>query len=726
MVVLFTATSFLTAALLFLVQPMVGRMVLPAFGGSPQVWTTSMLFFQTALLAGYGYTHVTTTRVHRRAQPWMHLVVALIPVLVLPIALTVTPSGRPGIAPSVELLTALVLGVAAPFILIATSGPLVQRWFSWTDHPRADDPYFLYAAGNVGSAVGLLAYPFLLEPTLSIEAQSRLWAGGYALALALLAGCAWHLRRRPGPPEAHRTPGPESHRRQSAAAQAAPMRTLDVGRGLRWVGLAFVPSSLMLAATTALSTDVAAVPLLWIAPLGAYLLTFTMAFSSWGPRAYRAAVFIAPAAIIGAVTIRPLSFGVPVAVAAQVVLVLVGGLVAHGKLAAERPAPALLTRFYLLLAIGGALGGFFNGILAPLLFPTVFEYAIIAVVTLALVLDWRELVPGTTAWPQRRRVIAQLIVAAIPFGFLLLGTGAVGDVDIVVSAAILATLIMLSLGSWARGGAFGTAVLLVAFVPHVMQLSQSESVERTFFGIHRVAYVEDEVLGLFHGTTLHGTQNRSSAEARRTATTYYHPEQPLGDIVVIAGSAPESTIGVLGLGVGSIAAYGQATQTVVFHEIDPAVVDIAQTRFTFLDDSAAQIEVVLGDGRLTLQDVAGAYSMLVVDAFTSDAIPVHLLTVEAVATYLDAVGADGVIALNISNRHLDLAPVLSATAHELDIGGVLLRGDGSPDGATPSIWAALSGDEGRLDQLRGLGWGELPDDRQLWTDQRSSLFSVLR
>lgn len=729
-VVLFTATSFLTASLLFIVQPMVGRMVLPAFGGSPQVWTTSMLFFQTALLVGYGYTHLTTTRLHRGKQPWVHLSVALLPALLLPITLTVAPSGRGGITPSFELLAALTVGVAAPFILIATSGPLVQRWFSWTDHPRANDPYFLYAAGNIGSAVGLLSYPFVLEPAFSIEAQSRIWAAGYLTALALLASCAWVVRRsssrRDQPTVAAARDHQPSRSRPAVPARVGTTEALDKRRALRWVGLAFVPSSLMLAATTTLSTDIAAVPLLWIAPLGTYLLTFTVAFSIRGPRAYLIASFLAPAVILAAITIRPLEFGVPLAVVLQIGLVLVGGLVAHGRLAADRPEPELLTRFYLLLAVGGALGGLFNSIIAPLLFPTVIEYGIIAFVTLALVLDWSDLVPRTASWSLPRRLTAQLLVATIPLGFFIIGHGFLAGVAPWILVTLLGAFFIASLSPPARGGAVGIAAALIAFLPQAVLFLDSETVERTFFGVHRVTYVENDVLGLLHGTTLHGTQNTSSEEARRFPMSYYHPEQPFGDIIRAAGSTPNTTIGVLGLGVGGIAAYGQATQTMVFHEIDPAVIDIAWNQFSFLGDSAADIQVILGDGRLTLADVRGTYSLLVMDAFTSDAVPVHLLTVEAMREYLDAITADGVIAVNISNRYLDLRPVMSAAVEELAIDGALLSGDGEPDGATPSTWVALSANAALIDELRASGWAELPPEQQLWTDQRSSLFSVLR
>jgi hypothetical protein len=417
MVLLYVLTSFLTASLLFLVQPMVGRMVLPAFGGSPQVWTTSMLFFQVALLAGYGYTHVTTTRLSVRVQPWVHLGIAALPLAVLPIALAVTPSGRGGLAPSIELLTGLTVGVAAPFIVIATSGPLIQRWFSWTAHPQAHDPYFLYAAGNVGSAFGLVAYPLFLEPALPIYGQAWVWAIGYGVALVFLAACAIVLHRRRRPTDA--VPATATTFDAPGAARAP----IGGRRAGRWVLLAFVPSSLMLAATSLMSTDIAAVPLLWIVPLGLYLLSFTVAFSARGPQALRWAIAIAPLIIVGAVSVRPVGAPLGLALGTQALLVLVGGVIAHGMLAADRPPPALLTRFYLLIAIGGALGGLFNGLIAPWLFPTLLEYAFTVALLAGLVIRWREPIVGASAWPRSRRFAVMVALAVLPIAlWVLLGT----------------------------------------------------------------------------------------------------------------------------------------------------------------------------------------------------------------------------------------------------------------------------------------------------------------
>jgi hypothetical protein len=728
MVLLFVATSFLTASLLFLVQPMVGRMVLPAFGGSPQVWTTSMLFFQLALLVGYGYTHLTTTRLPRHLQPWIHLAIALLPLVVLPIALTVSPSGASGLAPSFELLAGLTLGVAAPFILIATSGPLIQRWFSWSSHRHANDPYFLYAAGNIGSAAGLLAYPFLLEPTLTIDEQSRLWAVGYGLALVLIAGCAFIVHRSrhtaPGttePASDECAPGPLTEQ-DPAGAGGTPHTAIGPRRAGRWILLAFVPSSLMLAVTSLMSTDIAAVPLLWIVPLGVYLLTFTVAFSAWGPIALRWGMAAAPLVILAAVTVRSDGAPILIALSVQVLLVLVGGIVAHGLLAADRPSPFHLTRFYLLVAVGGAFGGLFNSLVAPLLFPTLLEYGVTIALLTALVVRWREPLVGAASWSSALRLPVMLVVLLVPLAWFLLFatsvTGLSGPSRVLIGVAVALPLFTPLRSS----GALGAGLALMALLPQLLPIAESDLVERTFFGVHRVV-TDGETRQLVHGTTIHGLQVLTSPATRRQANSYYHAHEPFGDAVRLLED--NEAIGAIGLGAGEIAVYGRPGQRWVFHEIDPAVVEIARSRFTYLEDSQATIEVVVGDGRLTLEESGATFDAIVIDAFTSDAIPVHLLTVEAFDSYLDVLEDDGLLIVNISNRYLDLLPVLAASAAELGLGGAYASGDGTPERATPSRWVALSRDVERLVPLFAEEWRPLPDDGVLWTDQRSALFTVL-
>ncbi len=710
--VLFAATSVLTASLLFVVQPMVTRMVLPAFGGSPQVWTTSMLFFQVALLVGYGYSHVATTRLDRRRQPWVHVVLLALPVALLPIALTVAPSGRDGLAPSLELLAALTIGVAAPFVLLATSGPLLQRWFSWTDHPHAGDPYVLYAAGNVGSIGGLLAYPFLLERVLSVTAQARWWTVGYAAALVLVGACAVVATR-------HRADDPPG---DGAARTLRPEPSPPVGRrrAARWIALAFVPSSAMLAVSSYLSTDIAAVPMLWVLPLAIYLATFVVAFGRWSVPATRVATWLAVPVAVAALTVTTGLAGVTGAIAVQLGLVAVTGLVAHGRLSADRPPPTQLTRFYVLLAVGGALGGVANGILAPLLLPVVFEHGLIVAALVWLVVDRRSPLRGAATWSPAVRVPVGMVIALVPATLFLLS--AIGGMERWVSIVTLVAAVVLVALPTTQGGAIAIGVTCVALLPGLTQIARADLVERTFFGVHRVQSDADHVV-LMHGTTTHGAQDLSTPEERREPLTYYARSGPVGDLDTVFGDRGD--IGVVGLGTGAIASYGRSDQRVVFHEIDPAVVPIAWERFTYLGDSAANVEVVLGDGRLTVADVQGRYGLLAIDAFSSDSIPVHLLTVEAVEGFLPALTDDGVLALHLSNRYLRLLPVAAGAAEALGLDLVVRFGE-ADERASAALWVALAPPDGRLDALRDLGWEDVDDQPRPWTDQRSDLWSVVR
>lgn len=478
----------------------------------------------------------------------------------------------------------------------------------------------------------------------------------------------------------------------------------------------------MLAVTAHLSTDVAAVPMLWVIPLATYLLTFTLAFSRFGPVALRLATVLAPPAVVAAIAVQPRTFGTTTVVLLQVLLVLVGGLVAHGRLSQDRPHPSQLTRFYLAIAVGGALGGIFNGLLAPLIFPAVFEYGLITALTLGLVIRWREPVAGAATWPKPLRLAAGTLLPAVPVALLSLSVLNALPSNTFLRIVTVGAFVVPLTTSLGRSGIIGLAVAIICVLPQVFQLIGATSVERTFFGVHRVVQ-RDSILQLIHGTTVHGTQDITSAHSRRQAISYYHPEEPFGDLMRLRGQEP--VVGVLGLGAGGIAAYGQPGQTIVFHEIDPAVVRIARQEFTYLRDTPARIEIVLGDGRLTLAGMQERYGLLVTDAFSSDAVPVHLLTLEAIQQYLKAIKPHGVIAVNISNRYLDLAPVLKGAAEELGIAALERRGEGLGRGTQPSRWVALAREWETIDPLRESGWAEIPPPHLLWTDQRSSLWSVL-
>jgi len=672
---LFATASFVGAALLFLVEPMLAKLVLPYFGGSPMVWNTSTLFFQTLLLGGYLYVHLTTRRAGPRRHPWLHLALLVAPLLALPVALPDEPAPPPDAEPALWLLRVLLLAAGLPFALLATTGPLLQRWLSWTAHPRADDPYVLYAASNAGSVVGLLGYPFLVEPAVGLATQARWWSWAYVGFAALVVACgvatARSTARQPVPPPARR-----------AAGAPGPSWRTRVG----WAALAFLPSSLMLGVTTHVSTDIAAIPLFWTVPLAIYLATFVVAFGRRTRRPPRVTALVAAALSLPVLVV--LRTSVPpvwLSVSLDLALLTAAGLAAHGRLAASRPGVEHLTGFYLVVGLGGALGGLLNGLLAPVVLDRPLEFpVVVALVPLVAV--------GLTSGRARR---SRRAVPPVP-GFLR-------QPLVLMSLVLVSTFVLLD----DRGG----GVVLR---------------ERTFFGSYRV--IEGtERRTLVNGTTVHGWQELRGAWAGEP-TSYYSRGGPIGDVMAAYGGTPVlDRVALVGLGVGTMAAYGTPGQRMDFYEVDPAMAGIARTRFDYLRESAADIRVILGDARLRLATARGAYGLVVLDAFTSDAIPAHLLTVEAVRGYVRRLAPGGLLAVHVSNRHLDLAPVLGAAARELGLVARVRRDGVTEEQASPSTWVVLARDRADLDRLLTRpGWDPVEGDTaRAWTDDYSSVLQVL-
>ncbi|MFH1267013.1 MAG: fused MFS/spermidine synthase [Planctomycetota bacterium] len=653
----FAITLLLSASLLFVVQPMFAKMVLPRFGGTPAVWNTCMVFYQAVLLGGYVYAHVTTRLLGPRRQAALHAAVLCLPWLVLPIIVAkgLTPSAEANPIP--WLLMILSISVGLPFFVVSASAPMLQAWFADTGHPAADDPYFLYAASNVGSMVALLGYPFLLEPNLPLAGQTWLWAAGYGLLMLLVLGCAVFLWRSPG--AAGKTD------RQAGSAADAPSLADPTWRDrLWWLALSFAPSSLLLGVTTHISTDIASVPLLWVVPLALYLLTFVLVFArrtllkhTWMLRAQPyfvvllAALFFLNAAKI-----------VWVLLLLHLATFFVMAMVCHGELARMRPKAARLTEFYIWMSIDGVLGGVFNAIVAPNLFPTIIEYPLVIVVA--------SMLRPTTRTGARTTRVGRLDFAlplglAVGLGGLALSLQAAAvTIGVRGTAAILAPAGLVALVSQKRPLRFGLsvgAVLIVSLLCSGWERGLL-CVERNFYGVVRVRHDRrHNANSLIHGTTNHGLQSRDP-NRRRQPLSYFHRTGPLGDVFqALSDRGSFREIGVIGLGTGTIAAYGKPGQRITYYEIDPAILRIARDPryFTFLRDQEAELDVVLGDARLSLVDAPSArYDLLVLDAFSSDAIPVHLLTREAIALYLNKLADRGVLALHISNRYLDLAPVL--------------------------------------------------------------------
>ena len=719
LVVLFTTTAFIGAGLLFVVQPMIARLVLPSYGGSATVWSTSSLFFQVLLLLGYVYTHATTRRLGTRWQPPVHLLVLLAPLVVLPIALPANAAPPVDTSPILWLLRVLAVMIGLPFLVISTTGPLLQRWYSWSGGPRAHDPYFLFAASNLGSFGGLLAYPFLVEPLLSLDEQRTWWSSGFALFVVLTMTCG--LVTRAAAPRGLVETVP------TASTTTGGLNWRRVGR---WTLLAFLPSGMMLAVTAHVSTDIAPIPLLWVVPMAIYLGTFVVAFGRSTRTVSATAVRLAVASTFLAAGATMMQSRTPVLLDVILNMVMLGlvAFVAHARLAADRPEVGHLTTFYLVVAAGGALGGLLNGMVAPVVFDRVLEYPLITVlVPVALVTTRRDSAPTSRRAevrpPTKIAKRIAVVVVAVP---LAAGLGAVLSRWANYTALAYIGLALAFLAGWL----LSTRRILVAVVLALMFAGISVRSDvgtldhrRTFFGSYLVLEGDGQHK-LVHGTTLHGTQWQDGH--RSEPTTYYSRSGPLGDVFGLTGIRD---VGVVGLGVGTVAAYGTSDQNFTFFEIDPEVIKIARdpSLFTYLRDSQASVKTTVGDGRLEVEKLPKAsLDMLVLDAFSSDAIPVHLLTTEAMRTYADRLRPDGVLVVHISNKVFDLAPVLTGTAQMLGWSGRVAVGGEGP-GATRSEWVVLTPDPARLDQLtEHSSWQELPHRSVTWTDDYSSILSVLK
>lgn len=717
MLPLFGITIFLGAVLVFGVQPIAARMLLPSFGGSPAVWSATSVFFQLALLAGYGYSFLLTRHFAPRRQPLLHLLVLAAPIPFLPLSIpALTAAG--GISPALQVIGVLTLALSVPFVVAATTGPLLQRWFSYTAHPSASDPYFLYAASNAGSLLVLLAYPFVIERRLGLESQAMAWAIGYgSFALLSVACAATVLRQAP-------TDGLASRREDPRPAHSLGWLT----RG-RWVVLTAVPSALSLGATAYISTDLAAVPLLWIAPLSLYLLSFIIAFSQRTRLSSRTIGAWLPLAAIAVVVsstglVHP---PVMVVIALHLAFLLVAATMCHTRLAEERPEPARLTEYYLWIAVGGALGGIFVSLVAPAVFDAVWEYPL--AIALALLLR-----PGGTPRPSRRWAIggALVVLAALLVGGVTAEAG-VPAPGVVPAAAIAVSISGAFLLLSPIRPALAAAAFAVLAIGVVGGTGSAIHADRTFFGVYRVT-AEDGRHSLWHGTTLHGRQFQEPS-TRDEASTYYHPTGPIGQVFAARG-ADLDRVAVLGLGVGTLATYGEPGQHFTFYEIDPAMVRIAQdpALFSFLRDSAATVELVVADGRLGIAADPQAFDLIVLDAFSSDAIPVHLLTREAIAAYADRLAPGGFIIANISNRYLDLEPVIGGVARSLEMSALVQHDtDLTPriggEGKVSSSWALIAPTRDDLGEfVNDPRWAQprVDPDARPWSDDYSDLLAVLR
>lgn len=747
MVAWFSLTLLSSSMLLFLVQPMVARMILPALGGTPAVWNTCMVFFQAVLLLGYAYAHGSVAWLGVRRQAVVHVLLLLMVLFLLPFSVGEGTTPPTDSNPVPWLLWQLLISIGLPFFVVSSSAPLLQRWFAGTRHPDADDPYFLYGASNLGSLVALLAYPLVVEPSLWLSEQSQLWAGGYAFLIVMTFGCAvWARRGSAG----H---GASPHSAIPAVdSQSEPAPNLR--RRLWWALLAFVPSSLMLGVTTHLTTDIAAVPLLWVLPLATYLLTFVLAFAR-RPRFSLPFLSMAlPLVAMALVLWSPLLTGFGgslrwIFVPFHLFVFFVMALLCHSRLAHSRPPATYLTQFYLWLSIGGVAGGAFNGILAPMIFDGVFEYPLMMVAACMFCL----LRTGSEAarWAALKHDFARpALLGLILYGIVLLHRVVEPQTPQAVSVFsisygfrlvgfLLPAIVAFTFRKRPIRFALGFAVSL-AFMPYFFPIREGRVVhgERNFFGVKRVRFEQDGALHrLIHGSTAHGIQNSSPA-LQREALGYYHRSGPIGDIfsAVVAPHA-EAKVAVVGLGTGAMAAYAEPGQHFTFYEIDPAVARLAEDPrfFTYLLNCEGAYDLVFGDGRLRLaESPPGAFHLIILDAFSSDAIPVHLLSREALGTYLDKLRPDGVIAFHISNRYVNLVPVLGNLARDAGL-KCLIRNDRKvpPEekraGRWPAVYVVMAGSDKPIAELiDNPNWQSLEGEAgtAVWTDQYCNMWSVFR
>ncbi|WP_270006869.1 spermidine synthase [Solirubrobacter deserti] len=711
-VALFSATMLTSAILLFAVQPMVARFVLPTFGSAPQVWAVALVFFQAVLLLGYLYAHVSSSRLGVRRALTLHGVLLVLPVLVLPLGVPATDAGTSAGNPAWALLGLLTVSVGLPFFVVSTTAPLLQRWLVNTDHPAGRDPYFLYRASNFGSVLGLVSYPLLFEPRLALDDQGRWWTWGYVLLAVLLFACAAFVWRNAG---------------AARPVERGADEQLTVRRRLTWLVLAAVPSGLVVAATTVLTTDVAPIPLLWVLPLGLYLITFMIAFSSGGRSrwVFRASVWLMPLAIlaVAVVTVAEIRSPLWLILTVHLVAVFLVAMVCHGRLAQDRPAPQKLTTFYLVESAGGVLGGAFAALLAPLVFNALWEYPLFLVGAALLWPGVRGVKPRRVwdlAWPVGLGVAVYVALTELSYENAVLIAGAAVCVLFALRrparlAAGLAALFLA--GTWGVAAA-GTPVI---------------ERERNFFGVRTVEQGSG-VRSLVHGTTLHGNQLLRTGLPQ--PTTYYHPASPIGQLVTGGPRGITRRTAVVGLGTGTMAAYSQPGDEWTFYEIDPEIVRVARNPryFTYLRDAPGATEVVIGDARLSLEEARDrTFSLIVADAFSSDAIPTHLITREAIDLYFRKLVDDGVLAFHISNRYIDLESVLGNLAREArlacyagDLDAPL--GEGIEE-ANASAWVALARRPEDLGDIAGDGrWQrcETGPDSHTWTDDYSNIISLLR
>jgi hypothetical protein len=728
----YTVTLFLSAFLLFLVQPMVGKMVLPFYGGAPAVWSACMLFFQATLFLGYFYSHLSLKWLGLQRQTKLHIVLLLIPLVLLPIDITPRVSPPSSLIPVIWLLGRLFIIVGPPFFVVSSIAPLLQRWFSATNHPSANNPYFLYAASNFGSLLALLSYPILFEPVLNTTQQSFIWTFGYVLLTFMVLLCAAFLRHR-------HTSITKSESKIIRFKNSQPLPEPTRRRKLFWVFTSFVPSSLMLGVTVYITTNLAAIPLLWVLPLAIYLLSFMLVFSRNQILPHALVCRSMPIIIIALAPTFFMSLKVELLlIPLHLVMFFVVAMVCHGELASSRPNVHHLTEYYLWIAIGGAMGGVFNALIAPAIFNRVVEYPIVMILS-CLILPAATNLKDTV---KKRR--ADIILPLLLAGFnclIIVSTHVIEFKNFTILFALLfapAAIVCFSFKDRTIRFALTFAIILFSMA-YFADLNTGNKIyaSRNFYGVKQIIFEpEIGIRHLYHGTTVHGSQFTDPSN-QDEPLAYYHKSGPIGDVFDAFGKSDTGFhAAIIGLGVGSIASYAKKGQHFTFYEIDPDVEQIARdTRyFNFLADMRGSFDVVIGDGRLKIANASNTlYGMIILDAFNSDAIPVHLLTKEALQLYLAKLKKDGILVFHISNRFIDLKPLLGNIASNFGLVCLVKSAQTKKDikykGKMPAEYVAMGLSGSPIDRLQNFpAWYKLDyrPDVPIWTDKYSNIISLLK
>jgi hypothetical protein len=737
LVALFGLTSFLAAALLFSVQPLIGKMVLPVLGGTPAVWTTCLVYFQVMLLGGYLFAYGLSPNEGLKPRRIGTLYLCVLALLLAigyalqPIAIgtEVSRSLLGGRNPAIILLGVLAVSATLPLLMVTATAPLLQCWFALTPHPRARDPYFLYAASNAGSLMALLAYPFLIEPALGLSLQSRLWRTGFLALAILVLGCGLTARQLC----------------QTTADSSTHIATRVSARELIWwLVLVFIPAGWLMGVTTYLTTDLAAIPLLWVIPLIIYLLSFILAFARSGAAVVGVTSRLLPSVVTPLVLVMSAGFAHAVWIPLHLLAFFVACVTCHGALAKARPTAAQASTFYLTIAVGGLLGGVSTALLAPLVFKRVVEYplAIILACAVAPGVEMRRHLATIREWQGDLLlpVIVFFLTAILVTNQVGLGESLLGVLGVMLASG-LGLLACMTAGRRPMRFALTVAAVLLASSLSSGVSGRLIHVERSFFGVVRVTHDSElKVHRLFHGTTLHGQQSLEKALAHEPST-YFTRSGPIGQVFEWLRPHLNQSglrVAILGLGAGTLASYARPGDEWTFYEIDPIVARIASDSryFTYLQECrAATKEIVLGDARLRLREAPdGSFGLIVLDAFSSDSLPVHLLSREAIRLYRSKLVPGGVLAFNLSNRYLDLDPVLGRQAADAGLAcrigyDLVVSPEEKRAGKQPSIWAVVAESEDDFLELASDPCWRVPRQRpgaSVWTDDYSNLLSCIR